>query len=418
MEDDTTRSRPARARRSPAKAGQGEAVPAQPDQSTTGSRPGGQRGRPVPPPPLFVEPKVPAPRGADPTPPESTPQAEPGEQPAPKAARKAAPAAKKAAAAKQKSTAGEPVKKPAKKAARKAPSAAKATPPAKTSPTETPAPAAKSNPAKTSVPAKKATRTKKTTPPKAETTPAEAEPISREAEPATTEGPPTPVEAERAPVPVPSAEPVTVIAPETFATWARLKERPEYTPELLALAAVHRIGPQARDFVSLLRSTYPGASPAAIARYTTARLTRPARYTGFVAGLVGIPGHLLDLLGVAWSEARVVLHIAAAYGWDPVDPERAADLLVLRHVHPSREVARTALRAATTGDRVPLAGGVAWRVAQLAALPLGGRLGRRLATKLVPGAGALLGIVGNTATLDDVAARAEALYRQGPDAAS
>lgn len=207
-------------------------------------------------------------------------------------------------------------------------------------------------------------------------------------------------------------------APEIAQTWARLKQRPEYAPELLALAAVQRIGPQARDFVSLLRSTYPGASPAAIARYTTSRLARPTRYTALLAGLVGTPGHLLDLLGVTWSEARVVLHIAAAYGWDPVDPERAADLLVLRHIHPSREVALAALQAATTGRRVPLAGGLAWRLAQFAALPLGGRLGRRLASRLVPGAGALLGLAGNTANLDDLAARAQALYRTGPAAAS
>ena len=80
----------------------------------------------------------------------------------------------------------------------------------------------------------------------------------------------------------------------------------------------------------------------------------------------------------------MVLQIAAAYGHDPRDPQRAAELLTLLGV-----------------ARGPVVGGV--RAA-----------GRRLAARLVPGAGVLFSVLANEASTEAVARRAITLYRTVP----
>ena len=62
-----------------------------------------------------------------------------------------------------------------------------------------------------------------------------------------------------------------------------------------------------------------------------------------MSGATGLPGAVVDVGVLAWTQARMVLHMAAAYGVDPTDPERATDLLVLQRVHKVAETARLAL---------------------------------------------------------------------------
>ena len=73
-----------------------------------------------------------------------------------------------------------------------------------------------------------------------------------------------------------------------------------------------------------------------------------ARFEGAATGVGGIVTLVPDLARLAWIQSRLVFFIAAAYGYDPHDPMRPAELLVL--MRPLRRTSQTA-RAALDGDR-------------------------------------------------------------------
>ena len=50
-----------------------------------------------------------------------------------------------------------------------------------------------------------------------------------------------------------------------------------------------------------------------------------------------------DLAALAWIQSRMVFFVAAAFGWDPLDPMRPAELLVLQGVYDDPYAARAAL---------------------------------------------------------------------------
>ncbi|MEV0805552.1 hypothetical protein [Micromonospora sp. NPDC050200] len=197
---------------------------------------------------------------------------------------------------------------------------------------------------------------------------------------------------------------------------SRLLEHPGFAPELLALAAVAGVGPRARDWVVRLRAAYPDAGPDGLARLATRRFVRAAGAGGAVAAVAGLFAPVAELAAVLWSQAGLVLHVAAAYGRDPLDAERAVELLVLTQVHPDEASARTALAAARAadgpGDRPwPRAGEAAWRLAAPLAAQAGGWAALRLASRLLPGAAVLAAAAGDAAVAERLAARAVAAYR-------
>lgn len=197
----------------------------------------------------------------------------------------------------------------------------------------------------------------------------------------------------------------------------RLLTHPAFAPELLALAAVERIGPSAAAWADELRETYPGAGSAGLARLATQRFVRLARWSGAGATMAGLFAPLAELATLLWTQSGLVLHLAAAYDRDPTDPERAVELLVLTRAHPDVDSARTALTAArkATGpsdppwDRVAEA---AWRLAAPLAGQTGGWLALRLASRLLPGAAVLAAAAGSSATTERLAARTITAYRQ------
>lgn len=128
--------------------------------------------------------------------------------------------------------------------------------------------------------------------------------------------------------------------------WSRLWREPAYTPELLTLAAVRSFGPPADRYARWLRETYPDVPPDGLVRHALARASSAAPVAGAAAALVRPFG---GLAATAWLSTRTVLEIAAAYGFDPTDPHRAADLLVLLGVHDTLPVARARLAAAVSG---------------------------------------------------------------------
>jgi hypothetical protein len=204
--------------------------------------------------------------------------------------------------------------------------------------------------------------------------------------------------------------------------WARMKADPQYAPEHLALEAVRRLGPEAARWADDVRATQPDLNPDAHAQLAAKRFTNHARLSGAVSGAAGLPGAVVDVGVLAWTQARMVLHMAAAYGVDPTAPERATDLLVLQRVHKAAETARVALGVAagrerasrlfsSTGDR-PLTG-VMVRLGIKLAQMAGVRAAKRMFAKAIPGAGMVLGTWANSAATKDLARRTRELYRNG-----
>ena len=68
-----------------------------------------------------------------------------------------------------------------------------------------------------------------------------------------------------------------------------------------------------------------------------------ARFEGAATGVGGLVTAVPDLVPLAWIQSRLVFFVAAAYGFDPHDPMRPAELLVLRDLYPDPETARRAL---------------------------------------------------------------------------
>jgi len=163
--------------------------------------------------------------------------------------------------------------------------------------------------------------------------------------------------------------------------WDRLRAEPSQAPEVLARAAVARYGPEADRYTRWVRATYPVAADDRIAQAAARRFTAQARRGALARVFAREAGEAATL---AWLQARMVLHIAAAYRMDPCSPERAAELVALMAT-----------------PRVP-AGAAAVAV------------GRRLAARLVPGAALLLGAMVNDAATEALARRAISLYRPVP----
>jgi hypothetical protein len=196
-----------------------------------------------------------------------------------------------------------------------------------------------------------------------------------------------------------------------------MRADPVHSPEHLALAAVARFGPEARDWVAAMRQQHPRASDAKLARYVRVRFTRLARYSGAAAGVLGLPGAIADTAVLAWTQARMVLHLAAVYGQDPTSRERAAELLVLQRVHTLIAAADTALdvaagRAAAV-DLLDHATGANFQLAKSLASMVSEHVARRALLRAVPLASVPLGAMGNAGSTKRLAERAIARYGSG-----
>jgi uncharacterized protein (DUF697 family) len=201
--------------------------------------------------------------------------------------------------------------------------------------------------------------------------------------------------------------------------WAQMKADPQYAPEHLALEAVRRLGPEAQRWADQARATRPGITPDALARLAEKRFLGHARLSGAVSGAVGLPGAVVDVGVLAWTQCRMVLHMAAAYGIDPADPERATDLLVLQRVHKVAETARVALGVAAGRERASrLFAGAADRPLTSVMMKLSVRLtqmagvqaAKKMFAKVIPGAGMVLGTLANSSATKDLAQRTRDFY--------
>lgn len=203
-----------------------------------------------------------------------------------------------------------------------------------------------------------------------------------------------------------------------------MRADPQYAPEHLAVEAVRRIGPQAKLWAEYVRQGQPGLDGEQIAQIAAKKFTNIAGLSGAVSGAAGLPGAVIDFGVLAWTQARMVLYIAASYGVDPTHPDRVTDLLVLQRVHKVAQTARAALgvaqgrqtigavvAAGTAGAAHPSTGRLIGLLTIKLARMAGVRALKRLAAKVVPGAAIILGHWANRTATRELAGRTMAHYR-------
>ncbi|MFI5907874.1 EcsC family protein [Dactylosporangium sp. NPDC051541] len=204
--------------------------------------------------------------------------------------------------------------------------------------------------------------------------------------------------------------------------WEKMKADPEYAPEHLALEAVTRLGPKMAAELGKLKGQNPGAHPDALADMIVYRYVNQSRLSGAVGGAVPVAGALLDVGVLAWTQARMVLMLAANFGVDPAHPDRAVDLLVLQGIHKYTQTARTALAVARGRENVsallpherPEVRKVLMRLGLKLAQMAGVRAVKKMAAKVIPGLAIILGSVTNGNATRALGGRAITMYRRPP----
>ena len=194
--------------------------------------------------------------------------------------------------------------------------------------------------------------------------------------------------------------------------WERLRNDPARAPEYVALAASERHAPAAAAWVEERKQMY-AHSPAELAQMAKRRHAALARFGGAATGVGGIVTAVPDLAAAAWIQSRLVFFIAAAYGYDPFDPMRPAELLVIRDLYPDPQTARQALDGAGTSVVQAYAGSKMQRDEALAKRLtrfVGRRLGRRFAGRLIPFAAIAFNAIGNERETRALADKAIAFY--------
>ncbi|GAA3387183.1 EcsC family protein [Cryptosporangium minutisporangium] len=206
---------------------------------------------------------------------------------------------------------------------------------------------------------------------------------------------------------------------------ARMKADPAHAPELLVMAAVEKFGPEAALWMARTRAAHPYVADHVWVPVIQTRFIRLSKYSGAAAGAAGAVGAVVDVGVLAWNQARMVLHIAAAFGYDPTHPDRAAELLVIRGLQTKLDAARTAIDvarrqqdAAALTKHLPTSvrnfgsgagraySELAWQLTRMAGLAAV----KKMAMKFVPFAGVPLGAMANSSATKKLAEQAIAYY--------
>jgi hypothetical protein len=118
---------------------------------------------------------------------------------------------------------------------------------------------------------------------------------------------------------------------------------PEHISERMTLYAAQRLGEPSREWAEAKLRDNPDTPRVKLADELRTQSANVARIDGAVAGtpffIALAPGYLSYL----WQEGRMALRTAALYGRDPSDPQTTAEMLALRGVHPTPELAAAAL---------------------------------------------------------------------------
>jgi hypothetical protein len=208
---------------------------------------------------------------------------------------------------------------------------------------------------------------------------------------------------------------VTDLPPEVpEGLWDRLRADPLRAPEHVALAAGDLHGPAAAAWAAERRERL-GASGVELARMAKRRHAAMARFEGAATGVGGFLTVVPDVVALAWIQSRLVFFVAAAYGFDPLDPMRPAELLVLRDLYPDPQTARQALDGVGRTVAEAYVGGKLARGRDKAVLGrllqfVGKRTATRAARRLIPGVAIAFNAIANERDTRALADRAIAFY--------
>jgi hypothetical protein len=196
--------------------------------------------------------------------------------------------------------------------------------------------------------------------------------------------------------------------------WARLRADPLRAPEHIALAASEQHAPAAAAWAEEKRSRL-AVSNEELARMAKRRHATMARLSGAATGVGGFLTVVPDIVLLAWIQSRLVFFVAASYGYDPRDPMRPAELLVLRDLYPDPQTARQALDGMGKTVAEAYLGAKIERGREQAMLSrllrfVGKRTASRAARRLIPGIGMAFNAVANEKDTRALADRAIKFY--------
>ena len=143
---------------------------------------------------------------------------------------------------------------------------------------------------------------------------------------------------------------------------------------------------------------------------------RYARASGAITGIGGILTMLPDMVAAVWIQSRMVFFVAAAYGYDPTDRMRPAELLVLYELYDDPPAARESLDGAGRTLAVAAAGrALSGREDETLIARLTGMVVKRGASRLagrsLPGFAIVVNAIGNEQAVRTLADRAIRFYR-------
>ena len=197
--------------------------------------------------------------------------------------------------------------------------------------------------------------------------------------------------------------------------WRQLASQPERAPELIALAAASRFAEPAAEWV---REASRWQKPEQLATKAYRRNVHFSRAEGLALGFGGALTAAGNLAALGWIQARMVFFIAAAYGFDPHDPMRPAELLALWGVYDTPAEARASLDGvgasmATSVVRTQLSKSSQRSVANRLVRYVGKRTAKRYGGRLIPFLGAPISAVQNGGSTKDLGRRALDYYGGG-----
>jgi len=217
---------------------------------------------------------------------------------------------------------------------------------------------------------------------------------------------------------VPQTEHIDHLERPPKSLWDRLLAEPERAPELIALAAAERFGPQAEQWV---RVAGAGHTPPELARVAYRKHVRLARIEGAALGVGGAITAAPDMVALLWIQSRMIFFIAAAHGYDPRHSMRPAELLALQGVYATAAEARSALdgmgklMAQAMAEKAISSRGTD-RLHRRLLKYLARRMARRYAGRLIPFIGAPLGAIQNGNVTKEIGQAALAYYGGNPQA--
>jgi EcsC family protein len=196
--------------------------------------------------------------------------------------------------------------------------------------------------------------------------------------------------------------------------WARLRADPVRAPEHIALAASEWHAPAAAAWAAEKRRRFTVGNRE-LGRMAKRRHATLARFEGAATGVGGLLTAVPDAVLLAWIQSRLVFFVAAAYGYDPHDRMRPAELLVLRDLYPDPQTARQALDGIGKTVAEAYLGTRVEREREQAMLSrllrfVGKRTANRAARRLIPGIAIAFNAIANEKDTRALADRAIKFY--------